>query len=258
MVRATCALVLLLISPSQAGERAPSRVLDLSSWMLTLPVDTSRPGTPDEIKQPSLARFADEHWFFVTSEGDAVMFRAHCGGATTKGSSFPRCELREMSEDGRRRAAWSTDDATPHVMTMTVAITKTPSVKPHVVCAQIHDAHDDLMMVRLEGRKLFVERNATGDVMLDEHYRLGMPFELTIQAHKGRVVVWYNGEQKMDWPVSRKGCYFKAGCYTQSNVAKGDAAESYGEVAISRLRLARRQPLSTQSRRCLGELAACD
>ncbi len=233
---------IMLFTESSLEAPPPADVIDLSSWMLTLPVETSQPGSPDEVKQPALAAFVDKQWFCVTSKGDAVMFRAHCGGATTKSSRFPRCELREMTADGRRRAAWSTDDATPHLLNMKVAITKTPPVKPHVVCAQIHDANDDVMMVRLEGRQLFVERNKTGDVMLDDDYELGTPFEVTIQAHKGSIAVSYNGEQKMDWPISRQDCYFKAGCYTQSNTDKGDFADSYGEVVLYRLQVEHRQP----------------
>jgi len=64
---------------------------------------------------------------------------------------------------------------------------------------------------------------------------LGTAFDLKIQAQHGRVKVWYDGKEQMDWKISSKGCYFKAGCYTQSNTSKGDAAESYGEVAIYRL-----------------------
>ncbi|MCA9053897.1 MAG: polysaccharide lyase family 7 protein, partial [Planctomycetaceae bacterium] len=122
-----------------------------------------------------------------------------------------------------------------HTMTLREAITAAPRVKPHVVCAQIHDAKDDLLMIRLEGQKLFVERNDVGDVLLDDHYVLGAPFDLKIEAGAGVVNVWYEGEHKLNWPVSRSGCYFKAGCYTQSNVSKGDAVESYGEVMIYRL-----------------------
>ena len=39
----------------------------------------------------------------------------------------------------------------------------------------------------------------------------------------------------MDWEVDTTGCYFKAGCYTQSNESKGDKPESYGEVVIYKL-----------------------
>jgi poly(beta-D-mannuronate) lyase len=141
-------------------------------------------------------------------------------------------------DDQTTRAAWSTDGKAKHTMTIRTAITKMPSVKPHVVCAQLHDADDDLLMVRLEGKKLFIERNSLGDVMLDTQYKLGTPFVLEIQAGDGRVKVWHEGNLKMNWGVSKGSCYFKAGCYTQSNLTKGDAADSFGEVVISQLHVA--------------------
>lgn len=140
-----------------------------------------------------------------------------------------------MSGDGRSLAAWSTDDDATHTLVLRVAITRAPPVKPHVVCAQIHDAEDDLMMVRLEGKKLFVERNSLKEVPLDANYELGTPLDLKIEAGQGEVNVYYNGARKLNWQVSRRGCYFKAGCYTQSNPDKGDAADSLGEVVIYQL-----------------------
>lgn len=89
----------------------------------------------------------------------------------------------------------------------------------------------------VEGKKLFIERNKTGDVELDPDYKLGTPFDLKLQASGGHIKVWRNGALKMDWEVSRSGCYFKAGCYTQSNPGKGDTPDSYGEVVIRRLRV---------------------
>ncbi|WDQ15197.1 polysaccharide lyase family 7 protein [Rhodopirellula sp. P2] len=230
-----CCCLLLVCLPIVEGQ-TPADILDLSRWRLTLPIGTRKDGRPDEIRQPELSNFSHpEHFHVINPNG--VVFRAHCGGVTTKGSGFPRSELREMSPDGTARANWSTDDSTTHTLILSVAITATPPKKRHVVCAQIHDADDDLMMVRLEGEKLFVERNDLGDVMLDRHYPLGTAFDLKIQAGQGHVRVFYNGEPKMDWEVSRDGCYFKAGCYTQSNLKKGDAADSFGEVVIDQLRV---------------------
>jgi Alginate lyase len=183
-----------------------------------------------------LQTYMNDQLFFVDPDGDRVVFRVPCGGATTKGSGYPRCELREMKKDGEE-AGWSTDDAEIHEMTLKLKIMKTPPVKKHVICAQIHDSEDDLMMVRLEGEKLFVERNSLNEVMLDRNYKLGTLFDLKIQASKGVISVWYNGQQKIDWTVSKDGCYFKAGCYTQSNVKKGDEAESFGEVVIQQLHI---------------------
>lgn len=227
---------LIVISFPTVVAETPADVLDFSRWRLTLPTESDKRGSPSEIRQPELASFSHPEHFHVRNQA-GVAFRAHCGGATTKGSSFPRCELREMAPDEVNRADWSTDDKTIHTMTVRVAITATPRKKKHVVCAQIHDADDDLMMVRLEGEKLFIERNEVGEVMMERHYQLGTEFELKIEAGRGHVRVFYNGEEKMNWKVSRDGCYFKAGCYTQSNLKKGDDADSYGEVVISMLQL---------------------
>ncbi|HWB00159.1 MAG TPA: polysaccharide lyase family 7 protein [Pirellulales bacterium] len=240
MLRMLWAVMVLLLSGAAVGfaARLPSEALDLSHWKLTLPTDKSRPGKADEIQQPELARFSDPQWFFPAADGKGVVFRAGCGAPTTKGSKFPRSELREMSgSDGRENASWSTSDTIAHTMVANLAITHLPQAKPHCACAQIHDAKDDLMMVRLEGTKLFVERNKQGDIPLDAQYQLGTFFELKIEAGNGHVRVWYNGAQKMDWEVVRQGCYFKAGCYTQSNRSKGDRPEAYGEVVIRALEL---------------------
>ncbi len=219
---------------SQAAE-PPSKIIDLRNWKLTLPFDTPRSGSPDEVTQPALSTFSDATCFFVSDSSDAIVFRAACGGSTTKTSSYSRAELREMKPDGKSEIAWSTEDKVLHQMEVQQAILATPEKKPHVVCAQIHDAKDDLLMVRLEKQKLFIERNGAAEVILDSQYKLGTQFKLHITAGEGRVRVAFNGEERLNWEVSKKGCYFKVGCYTQSNVSKGDAPEAYGEVAVYQL-----------------------
>ncbi len=189
--------------------------VDLRSWKLTLPV-----GAPDEVRD--LAGFSSEH-FRRTPEG--LWFRAPVEGATTKGSSYPRCELRELG------AAWSTSVGT-HSMTIRQAILRAPSKKPHVVAGQIHDAKDDVIMIRLEGRKLFVEGGGKNLGMLDPDYALGTEFTVRIVAAGGRIRVFYDGAEKVDVERRAEGCYFKAGVYTQSNLAKGDLAGEAGEVRI--------------------------
>ena len=230
------AIVLCCATPALAAD-PPSRVLDLARWKVTLPVDTDLPGHPDEIVPRALAQLVDPAHFFVRDQG--VVFRAPCGGVTTRGSSYPRCELREMAPGGKDEATWSTTDTAPHTLHFTAAITKVPARKPHVVIAQIHDAKNDLLMVRLEGDKLFIERQEGGDVPLQRPYVLGAPIDIKIEAGAGRIQAWLGGELKMDWPVNRKGCYFKAGCYTQSNPQNGDDPADYGEVVITALHLGR-------------------
>jgi hypothetical protein len=222
----------------------PSGMLDLARWKLTLPYAKEGGKKPLEIFQPDLGDFVDPDCFFVHLSGEGVVFRAHCTETTTKNSSYPRCELREMTTRKnpkhykyKEKASWGTADGGVHRMVATLAITALPPVKPHVVCAQIHDANDDLMMIRLEGRKLFVERNKVGDVMLDADYELGTRFSFKIEVSEGHVRVFYNGQQKMDWEKTKNRCYFKAGCYTQSNTAKGDLPSSFGEVIIYKLKV---------------------
>jgi len=232
----------VFVSAVSLAADPPGKIIDLSCWKLTLPIDTPNPGRPDEIVGPQLATFSAAGVFQFSNEGTGVVFRAPCGGTTTRGSSYPRCELREMQPSGKNEASWSTADSTIHSLSASLAITHLPSVKPHVVCAQIHDADDDLLMIRLEGKKLQVERNGESSVIFDRNYQIGAPFDLKIEAGGGYVRVFYNSEQMLDWAVARQGCYFKAGCYTQSNTKKGDAADDYGEVVIRRLELTNRLP----------------
>jgi len=155
-------LSLLLYIASTLGllsaEVLPSKRLDLSAWKLTIPLKRETREDAKEIKQPDLSTYTHPDHFFANEEKKAVIFRAHCGGSSTKGSRYPRSELREMEQDGKTKASWSTDSKLAHTMNMKVAITQTPAVKKHVVCAQIHDGRDDLIMIRLEGTHLFINR----------------------------------------------------------------------------------------------------
>ena len=194
--------------------------IDLKPWKLTLPV-----GRPDEVRDAS--SFESEHFSRVPG---GLRFRAPVDGATTRNSSYPRCELRE------RDAAWSTVRGT-HTLEIRQSITRLPSKKPHVVAGQIHDAEDDVIMIRLERRRLFVEGGGKELGLLDADYRLGTPFTVKVVAADGRIRVSLNGEEKVVVERKADGCYFKAGVYVQSNLKKGDAPGEYGEVVIHALRI---------------------
>lgn len=218
-----------------AKRRLPAGVLDLTNWKLTLPVGSEDdPDEAIEIKQPALAEFEEAPYFHVNSAGTGVVFRAHAGGATTSGSSYPRSELREMKNGGKDNASWSSASGT-HILTVREAITAVPSVKPHVVAAQIHDKEDDVLMVRLENKRLFVEADGDEVGLLDAAYVLGTPFTIELRATSAGIRVSYNGTHKVTYDKAGSGWYFKAGCYTQSNEDRGDDADAYGEVVISDL-----------------------
>ncbi len=243
MVRNVC-VTLWLFVVSLCGDAAepPSRVIDLACWKLTVPYNTERKGNPDEIVQPELDTFQDASCFIATKSKDGVVFRARCDGLTTENSEYPRSELREMKPGGKTEASWGTADGKIHSLAVEQAITQTPAVKKHVVSTQIHDAKSDVMTVRLESNKLFIERDKAGIIQLDRNYKLGTRFKLKIQAGGGRIKVWYNDSLKMDWELERTGCYFRVGCYLQSNTKKGDRPDSYGEVVIHKLQVTHAEP----------------
>lgn len=220
-----------------AGTVLPSSILDLKTWYVTLPIGPAE--HPTCVQPQQLGSFCDPSWFFVNDSKDAVVFRANCGGVTTKGSGYPRSELREMTADGKL-ASWDCSKGT-HTMTVTEAVHALPPVKPQTVVAQIHDAKDDVIEVRLTGNGgvLEVIHNSKHYGVLDNSYTLGKVFTLRITAAGGNILVFYNDMQtpKAKIPAKNKGCYFKAGAYTQSNTTKGDKADAYSEVWIYKVQV---------------------
>jgi hypothetical protein len=203
----------------------PSQLLDLSNWKLTLPINAH--GVPSglddatEVTQPALATFSDRY-FKPNSEDEGVIFTAPIDGSRTSGSTYPRSELREMTDNGRQEASWSTTSG-KHEMDLTESVDAMPLVKKQVVFAQIHGPSDDVFTAEanyssLKGFWLDVNHNGSKwgyDVV--NHYTLGTKFSLRIVASGGFVDVYYDGVHKVHKEVSSAGDYFKAGAYTQSN-----------------------------------------
>ena len=217
----------------------PADVLNLSSWKLTLPVGSGEDDEDEEaeeIKQPDLATFSDDRFFTTTPDGSGVIFRAPAGGATTSGSGYPRSELREMDSGGDSEASWSNASGT-HVMTVKQAITKVPPSKAEVVAGQIHDDEDDVVMVRLEKKRLFVEADGDDIGALDTDYDLGTTFTIVMRATSDGIEITYNDTKTVRLDEVGEGYYFKAGCYTQSN-SDHDEDDAFGEVVVYELDVA--------------------
>ncbi len=221
---------------------------DLRYWKLTTPVDANDDGKADEVKNelPRLKLKAlDNQDYFDRQSGPSILFRADVDGATTSGSQFPRSELREMTQDGQyNRAAWSSLCGT-HRMTVTQAIMEQPdrtNPEDPVVAGQIHDGgvdggHGDVIMIRLEGNRLFVEGDGKEYGELDASYALKQRFTVVITADRNGIDVNYNNSvsnktatlSDIQPDVNNEQWYFKAGCYTQANASNGTG---YGEVVI--------------------------
>lgn len=214
----------------------PADVLDLTNWHLTLPVDTSHAGSPDEIDQPELDTYSNASFFFLNAAKTGVAFRAYTNGVTTSGSGYPRSELRERTNGGATHASWSSSSGT-HTMFIDQAVTHLPDVKPHIVVGQIHDADDDVIVFRLEGQKLFIDLNGSDGPTLTSSYVLGTRFTVGFEVANNAVKCYYNGALKYTYSKSFSGAYFKAGAYVQSSCqgskkVAGESCSAYGEAVI--------------------------
>ncbi len=242
----------------------------LRDWKLTLPVQGAGKAWAEEVQQPALAKLSRQPWFFVDEAGTGVVFRANAGGARTSNNTrFARSELLQMDTayDGDRqiryeRRGWDLADGVERRMFIDQTITAVPLQKPQVVVGQIHNARDDVLMLKFEGDSpgrrsvrgaLQVRLNNAKDVyVIDPAYVLGTRFTVEVIAHAGRISVLYNGQATVvkEAPVriETRDCYWKAGMYVQSSsrntsaynngFADEDPAE-YGEVVVHALRLSR-------------------
>jgi hypothetical protein len=224
----------------------PAQVLDLRNWSLDLPVDSTggTAGPAATITQPALSTFALAPYFVVDAAGPGVDFEADCGGATTKSSSYPRSELREMCNGGTTSAAFSLTSGT-HVMTIEGCILSLPPAKPQTVFGQLHDGGQDIIELMADGEKRGTAPNSivlcyrflgsTQPAHLDDSYVLGTPYTVEITVSGGYIRIFYNGRLVDRKKHSETGCYFKAGNYTQSNVGQGDSPSAYAQTRIYQL-----------------------
>jgi alpha-tubulin suppressor-like RCC1 family protein len=231
-----------------AGSAYPaslSSVGYLKAWKVTLPVDGSDAGPDaDEIKQPALATYRSLSYFHTNSNNGAVVLRAPVGGATTPGSVFARTELRNMYPyDGVKAVSYNWTSGT-HVLEINQAYTHLPKLIPKVVGVQIHDPDHEVLMIRLDGTRLYAQvRQLNGtytEVTFTNSYQLGTRFNAKVTANANGIFIDYNGVRKASFagrrPSSSVYWYFKAGCYLHSKTSAGEAPNEYGEVLIYSLK----------------------
>lgn len=221
----------------------PANILGLGAWKLTLPTGVpgatpGAPGVPTEIKQPALATYQDENFQRV---GTGVRFRAAVSGINQQGSKYPRCELREMTPDGKGLASWS-PAVGRHTLTITQQIQRLPVKKPEVVAGQIHDAAGYVLLVWVRGNgdgtaQLIARGQGVEDVVLLPAYPLGSLLLVQIVAENGTITCGVNDQAPaFTMPWTTGGCFYKSGVYTQSNVTiPGEDPNSCGEVLVRSL-----------------------
>ncbi len=220
----------------------PSQVIDLTNWKITLPVGFSE--SPKEIKQPILATYALAPWFSL-APGGGVRFRAPVNAVTTGGSNYPRSELLEVTNNGRSKIGWSSQEGM-HSMILDQAITAVPKIKQHIVAGQIHDQERDIIVIRLDNPNLHIRIGGKNVHTLDSQYALGKRFTVRFEVNDGKTRIYYNGETNPSYTLNLNysNAYFKAGAYTQSNCSKEGPAlcsdDNYGEVIVYQVTVAHR------------------
>lgn len=225
--------------PEIAESPSPSKVIAISCWSLTLPIeDIKDSNLPLTVRQPELGNFSFSPWFETNKESDGVIFRAPVNAPTTKNSDYPRSELRETECGENKNKFWSSTNGT-HSLYLDQAITATPKNKPDVVAGQIHGDDDDIVTIRLEDKKLYVARNKSDLCVLDDNYSLGKRFGVKFVIKDGLISIYYNDNPQFSCSLEKKvsKAYFKAGAYTQSNCKTEGKPElctskNYGEVVI--------------------------
>lgn len=227
------------IPKKEQPDQLPSQSFDLANWKLTLPITSSDDSSePLEIRQPELDTYQIDPWFKLTPDKKGIIFRAPVNAPTTANSEYPRSELREMTADGKDEIFWSSTKGT-HTLLLEEAITAIPKNKQVVVAGQIHGDDSDLLVIRLEGKKLFLARNKDDLVTLDENYALGKRFTVKFVARNGELLTYYNNSPKPVHTLDKKvkQAYFKVGVYTQSNCETEESSNlcsenNYGEVIV--------------------------
>ena len=221
---------------------APSTVLDLAGWKLTIPVGPAR--KPTEIPGADLVKGYTSDCFYVAPDG-GVVFWAPVTGTTTATSHFPRSELREMKPNGSE-FNWREADGVS-VLSATCVVLQIPTQTGKTVIGQIHAKSINLPLLKLAYQKgevvALVKSTSTSDV--DTPYRLcearlGERISYEVRLERNRLSVSANGHAVSvtiadDWePVT---LYFKAGNYVQAN---GGSSTDGGRVAFYALSVTHR------------------
>jgi hypothetical protein len=214
----------------------PSEILRLGDEGGHWHIDVGKPSGNTAISMDTLEDGWSEFPYLVPVESNAaVEFRVPMNGGTTPNSEYPRTEMRERKSDGSK-ASWSGRSG-KHILSSTDKVTHLPPNKPEVVIGQVHDGEDDRLQIRVEGDTWRLSVNGTErSTPLLTGYALGTYVSWKISVDGGTVKVFINGAEQFSgnpgWPST--GCYFKKGCYAQTNTSKGNAASEYVSVVTQK------------------------
>ena len=247
-------LVLLIIffctlAYAQNPSLPPSSNFDLSAWKLQT-LDTNLAFT--EIQAVDLTNSYTSSFFYTNTTDGSMVFRVPSNGKPTSGSSYPRVELRQMTNG----ANWRLTDANEHYLTAQCKVIAVAPAKPQTIIGQIHgsETNSELLKLRwtgyLNGQCKIEARYENNDatqaeygVTLASGLSLGDLITYTITMKNGTINCTVNGvTASQTYTTTYFGTtdayYFKAGNYLQyNNQTVPDPTIIYGQNQFYRLSL---------------------
>ena len=206
---------------------APGKNFDLKDWKLQT-INTAD-NTFKEISATKLVAGYSSDLFYTDSGDGSVVFKVPSNGATTSGSGYPRCELRQMTAG----ANWALSDDTEHYLYSECKVTNVADAKPQIIIGQIHGSEINSELIKLrwtgfEAQKCYVEARFENNDATQSEYgvklatglSLGDLITYTITMKSGRITVTVNGNSASQTYTSEyfgttDAYYFKAGNYFQ-------------------------------------------
>ncbi len=229
---------------AQTTDAAPGRVFDLSHWKLTLPVDKNgrEGGHAAEVSAMQLAAGFSNSYFHLGGD-QSMVFWSPVTGATTDGTRFPRCELREMLAPTDTSVNWTAKGT--HSLSARCRVLQVPGSQK-VIVGQIHGYSGQAKpLIKLQFFKGRIEAliKTSPDPKNDTDIKFTWPkvgldrdFDYVIKLQDNQLSVTVDGvtqttdiaQNDPDW--LQETFYFKLGAYTQDN--DGPATEG-ARVAFS-------------------------
>lgn len=222
---------------------------DLKDWKLQT---ISSSNTFTEISAASLIGGYSNSFFYTNPSDGSMVFRVPSNGGTTNSSTYPRCELRQMTAG----ANWALADATEHYLYAECKVTQVANAKPQIIIGQIHGSEANSEMIKLrwsgdESGKCFVEARFEDNDAIKAEYgvklatglSLGDLIAYTITMKSGKITVTVNGTSASQTYTSTffgttDAYYFKAGNYFQyNNQTVPDPTVIYGQTQFYKLSL---------------------
>lgn len=125
----------------------PASNIDLSKWNLTLPLPLGHKSNAISIAQvtlngtPSLNNgYSNSPYFFTDPVTGGMNFMVPLNGATTPGSNYSRCELREVLSGAN--PSWKLSTFASNKLTASLLVNHVPPIEKRFVIGQIHDQGD--------------------------------------------------------------------------------------------------------------------